>query len=135
MLYSLFCLFLFYVLLSGMAGLLVFKIPLFFYFFIQTFFEYIFVAQFSLYLLQVSCLIVVDQMVVINSQKMSFVFVSFDPQSRIVVAENLPEDHCHQNLMKVFSTVGRYQEHLIIFKLSTLVENYISNNTRMPIGC
>ncbi|KAG2722342.1 hypothetical protein I3760_02G124500 [Carya illinoinensis] len=27
-------------------------------------------------------------------------------QSRIVVAENLPEDHCHQNLMKVFSTVG-----------------------------
>ncbi|KAJ8551483.1 hypothetical protein K7X08_021498 [Anisodus acutangulus] len=28
-------------------------------------------------------------------------------QSRIVVAENLPEDHCHQNLMKIFSTVGR----------------------------
>ncbi|KAK7338245.1 hypothetical protein VNO77_18849 [Canavalia gladiata] len=27
-------------------------------------------------------------------------------QSRIVVAENLPEDHCHQNLMKVFSAVG-----------------------------
>ncbi|XP_024982633.1 la-related protein 6B isoform X1 [Cynara cardunculus var. scolymus] len=27
-------------------------------------------------------------------------------QSRIIVAENLPEDHCHQNLMKVFSTVG-----------------------------
>ncbi|XP_047319215.1 la-related protein 6B-like [Impatiens glandulifera] len=27
-------------------------------------------------------------------------------QSRIVVAENLPEDHCHQNLMKIFSTVG-----------------------------
>ncbi|XP_047173772.1 la-related protein 6B [Vigna umbellata] len=27
-------------------------------------------------------------------------------QSRIVVAENLPEDHCHQNLMKVFSVVG-----------------------------
>ncbi|XP_025663110.1 la-related protein 6B isoform X2 [Arachis hypogaea] len=26
--------------------------------------------------------------------------------SRIVVAENLPEDHCHQNLMKVFSAVG-----------------------------
>ncbi|MED6206185.1 hypothetical protein PIB30_024478 [Stylosanthes scabra] len=26
--------------------------------------------------------------------------------SRIVVAENLPEDHCHQNLMKVFSSVG-----------------------------
>ncbi|XP_028757209.1 la-related protein 6B isoform X2 [Neltuma alba] len=27
-------------------------------------------------------------------------------QSRIVVAENLPEDHCHQNLVKVFSAVG-----------------------------
>ncbi|KAF5733564.1 la-related protein 6B [Tripterygium wilfordii] len=27
-------------------------------------------------------------------------------QSRIVVAENLPEDHCHQNLMKFFSSVG-----------------------------
>lgn len=27
-------------------------------------------------------------------------------QSRIIVAENLPEDHCHQKLMKVFSTVG-----------------------------
>lgn len=28
-------------------------------------------------------------------------------QSRIVIAENLPEDHCHQNLMKIFSAVGR----------------------------
>ncbi|CAI8615834.1 unnamed protein product [Vicia faba] len=27
-------------------------------------------------------------------------------QSRIVIAENLPEDHCHQNLLKVFSSVG-----------------------------
>ncbi|XVE97184.1 hypothetical protein REPUB_Repub02eG0289500 [Reevesia pubescens] len=27
-------------------------------------------------------------------------------QSRIIVAENLPEDHCHQNLMKIFSVVG-----------------------------
>ncbi|KAF5733953.1 RNA-binding protein putative isoform 2 [Tripterygium wilfordii] len=27
-------------------------------------------------------------------------------QSRIVVAENLPEDHCHQNLMKIFSSIG-----------------------------
>ncbi|XWS60030.1 hypothetical protein CRYUN_Cryun08bG0173200 [Craigia yunnanensis] len=27
-------------------------------------------------------------------------------QSRIIVAENLPEDHCHQNLMKMFSAVG-----------------------------
>lgn len=27
-------------------------------------------------------------------------------QSRIIVAENLPEDHCHQNLMKVFSSIG-----------------------------
>ncbi|CAH9128512.1 unnamed protein product [Cuscuta epithymum] len=27
-------------------------------------------------------------------------------QSRIIIAENLPEDHCHQNLMKIFSTVG-----------------------------
>ncbi|XP_042436346.1 la-related protein 6B-like [Zingiber officinale] len=27
-------------------------------------------------------------------------------QSRIVVAENLPEDHCYQNLMKLFSSVG-----------------------------
>ncbi|CAD5321302.1 La-related protein 6B [Arabidopsis thaliana] len=27
-------------------------------------------------------------------------------QSRIIVAENLPEDHCYQNLMKIFSTVG-----------------------------
>ncbi|KAL6221503.1 hypothetical protein ACLB2K_004899 [Fragaria x ananassa] len=27
-------------------------------------------------------------------------------QSRIVVAENLPEDHCHQNLMKIFSAAG-----------------------------
>ncbi|KAJ0258482.1 La-related protein 6B [Hirschfeldia incana] len=27
-------------------------------------------------------------------------------QSRIVLAENLPEDHCYQNLMKIFSTVG-----------------------------
>ncbi|MEI4850445.1 hypothetical protein Q8G46_27680, partial [Klebsiella pneumoniae] len=29
-----------------------------------------------------------------------------DLQSRIVIAENLPEDHCHQNLMKIFSAVG-----------------------------
>ncbi|XWS43922.1 hypothetical protein CRYUN_Cryun16bG0146100 [Craigia yunnanensis] len=29
-----------------------------------------------------------------------------DLQSRIIVAENLPEDHCHQNLMKMFSAVG-----------------------------
>ncbi|KAL6868286.1 hypothetical protein ACP4OV_015131 [Aristida adscensionis] len=27
-------------------------------------------------------------------------------QARIVVAENLPDDHCYQNLMKLFSTVG-----------------------------
>ncbi|CAI9777072.1 unnamed protein product [Fraxinus pennsylvanica] len=27
-------------------------------------------------------------------------------QSHIVIAENLPEDHCHQNLMKIFSSVG-----------------------------
>ncbi|XP_074563658.1 la-related protein 6B-like isoform X2 [Curcuma longa] len=27
-------------------------------------------------------------------------------QSRIVVAENLPEDHCYQNLLKIFSSVG-----------------------------
>ncbi|KAJ4833632.1 hypothetical protein Tsubulata_001249 [Turnera subulata] len=27
-------------------------------------------------------------------------------QSRVVVAENLPEDHCHQNLMKIFSAIG-----------------------------
>ncbi|PIN01910.1 hypothetical protein CDL12_25576 [Handroanthus impetiginosus] len=27
-------------------------------------------------------------------------------QSRIVIAENLPEDHSHQNLMKIFSSVG-----------------------------
>ncbi|KAJ0977045.1 hypothetical protein J5N97_012519 [Dioscorea zingiberensis] len=27
-------------------------------------------------------------------------------QSRIVVAENLPEDHCYQSLMKIFSVVG-----------------------------
>ncbi|MQM00677.1 hypothetical protein Taro_033417 [Colocasia esculenta] len=27
-------------------------------------------------------------------------------QSRIIVAENLPEDHCYQNLLKVFSVVG-----------------------------
>ncbi|KAM7486438.1 hypothetical protein LguiA_002447 [Lonicera macranthoides] len=27
-------------------------------------------------------------------------------QSRIIVAENLPEDHCYQNLMKIFSSVG-----------------------------
>lgn len=27
-------------------------------------------------------------------------------QARIIVAENLPEDHCHQNLMKIFSVVG-----------------------------
>ncbi|CAA7396603.1 unnamed protein product [Spirodela intermedia] len=27
-------------------------------------------------------------------------------QSRIVVAENLPEDHCYQNLLKLFSVVG-----------------------------
>ncbi|XP_038888029.1 la-related protein 6B [Benincasa hispida] len=27
-------------------------------------------------------------------------------QSRIVIAENLPEDHCHQNLMKIFSAAG-----------------------------
>lgn len=27
-------------------------------------------------------------------------------QSRIVVAENLPDDHCHQNLMRIFSAVG-----------------------------
>ncbi|KZV37845.1 RNA-binding protein isoform 1 [Dorcoceras hygrometricum] len=27
-------------------------------------------------------------------------------QSRIVIAENLPEEHCHQNLMNIFSSVG-----------------------------
>ncbi|KAL6957888.1 hypothetical protein U1Q18_045415, partial [Sarracenia purpurea var. burkii] len=27
-------------------------------------------------------------------------------QARIVVAENLPEDHCYQNLMKIFSVAG-----------------------------
>ncbi|KAL0341400.1 UNVERIFIED_CONTAM: La-related protein 6B [Sesamum radiatum] len=27
-------------------------------------------------------------------------------QSRIVIAENLPEDHSHQNLMRIFSSVG-----------------------------
>ncbi|KAL9258333.1 La-related protein [Drosera capensis] len=27
-------------------------------------------------------------------------------QARIVIAENLPEDHCHQKLMKIFSSVG-----------------------------
>jgi len=27
-------------------------------------------------------------------------------QARIVVAENLPDDHCYQNLMKIFSSVG-----------------------------
>ncbi|CAM8956667.1 unnamed protein product [Rhodiola kirilowii] len=27
-------------------------------------------------------------------------------QSRIVIAENLPEDHCYQNLMKLFSAIG-----------------------------
>ncbi|PVH33794.1 hypothetical protein PAHAL_8G067000 [Panicum hallii] len=27
-------------------------------------------------------------------------------QARIVVAENLPDDHCYQNLMRLFSTVG-----------------------------
>lgn len=27
-------------------------------------------------------------------------------QSRIIIAENLPEDHCHQNLMRIFSAVG-----------------------------
>lgn len=27
-------------------------------------------------------------------------------QARIVVAENLPDDHCYQNLMKIFSAVG-----------------------------
>ncbi|XP_074292062.1 la-related protein 6B [Silene latifolia] len=27
-------------------------------------------------------------------------------QARIIVAENLPEDHCHQNLMKIFSVIG-----------------------------
>ncbi|KAE8685550.1 Chloroplast outer envelope protein 37 isoform 1 [Hibiscus syriacus] len=30
-------------------------------------------------------------------------------QSRIIVAENLPENHCHQNLMKIFSAVRRYR--------------------------
>ncbi|XP_012468574.1 la-related protein 6B isoform X1 [Gossypium raimondii] len=34
-------------------------------------------------------------------------------QSRIIVAENLPEDHCHQNLMKIFSAVGRYRDYYI----------------------
>jgi hypothetical protein len=29
-------------------------------------------------------------------------------QSRTVVAENLPEDHSHQNLEKIFGVVGRY---------------------------
>ncbi|XP_020261907.1 la-related protein 6B-like isoform X2 [Asparagus officinalis] len=29
-----------------------------------------------------------------------------DLQSRIVVAENLPDDHCYQRLMKIFSVVG-----------------------------
>lgn len=27
-------------------------------------------------------------------------------KSRIIIAENLPEDHCHQNLMRIFSAVG-----------------------------
>lgn len=29
-------------------------------------------------------------------------------QSRTVVAENLPDDHSHQNLQKIFSVVGRW---------------------------
>ncbi|KAK8933343.1 Microtubule-associated protein 70-2 [Platanthera zijinensis] len=28
-------------------------------------------------------------------------------QSRIIVAKNLPQDHCYQNLMKIFAVVGR----------------------------
>lgn len=41
-------------------------------------------------------------------------------QSRIVIAENLPEDHCYQNLMKIFSTVGRYYLLLLVTKRSSL---------------
>jgi hypothetical protein len=29
-------------------------------------------------------------------------------QARIVVAENLPEEHRYQSLMRIFSAVGRY---------------------------
>jgi len=43
------------------------------------------------------------------SSHCSIVHVSFSflLQSRTVVAENLPDDHSHQNLQKIFSTVGR----------------------------
>ncbi|XP_068466128.1 la-related protein 6C isoform X1 [Phaseolus vulgaris] len=42
------------------------------------------------------------------SSHCSIVHVSFSflLQSRTVVAENLPDDHSHQNLQKIFSTVG-----------------------------
>jgi len=57
----------------------------------------------------------IEELQVLNSFLLFLYFCILDNadkyyyiQSRIIVAENLPEDHCYQNLMKIFSTVGRY---------------------------
>ena len=72
------------------------------------------------------------------SSHCSIVHVSFSflLQSRTVVAENLPDDHSHQNLQKIFSTVGRwissiqiqpfvYSYELHILEVSLHCENFL----------
>ncbi|KAK6116785.1 hypothetical protein DH2020_049518 [Rehmannia glutinosa] len=41
-----------------------------------------------------------------DSTQLASILQSSNKLSRIVIAENLPEDHSHQNLMKIFSSVG-----------------------------
>ena len=50
--------------------------------------------------------------------------VFFFLQSRIVVVENLPEDHSHQNVQKIFSVVGRSSLHVGRWHfVSSILEN------------
>ena len=57
------------------------------------------------------------------------------PQSRIVIAENLPDDHCHQNLMKIFSAVGRYKYLVILlFHVQQLTKVILSYHTALLFG-
>ncbi|CAA6660271.1 unnamed protein product [Spirodela intermedia] len=49
-------------------------------------------------------------------------------QSRIVVAENLPEDHCYQNLLKLFSVLHAFVE----FELFETLKTELSTRTTFP---
>lgn len=45
-------------------------------------------------------------------------------QARTVVAENLPEDHSHQNLEKIFNVVGRLDMLSAFVNYFMLYENH-----------